>query len=223
MQRFMSAAVTSSSGRVGLPATVPGFVPSSAEQAVTQLVKESSRHVHISYKVSGKRLGIVWKRPHHEWANFVLALHYYAGRVCGVPAWCVHLLWKQDPWDEAQLPMNIYIECIVSNKFPEIDDDARNALWCIDTDDNRCCNCWEGCENLDDLGIDRTYNCEMCCPDELCDLCRVRLPGGRYRCLQCLVDLVQPPEDDDAYQARVEDALAFLSKAQQNRWRLVQY
>jgi hypothetical protein len=195
---------------------------------------ESSRRVHISYKVSGEALGIVWKRSHHEWTTFVSALHYHAARVCGVPVWCVHLLWKQNLWDEAQLPMNVYIECIVSNKFPEITNSTDTH--------NRCCNCWEGCDDVYELRRERssqvmtlttwicdqsdeyelrTGNCEMCHPEDLCHLCRVRLPGGRYRCLQCLVEQVQPLEDDDAYQARIEDSLASLSKAQQNRWRIL--
>ena len=30
---------------------------------------ESFRSVHISYKVSGETLGIVWKKPEHEWTT----------------------------------------------------------------------------------------------------------------------------------------------------------
>ena len=81
---------------------------------------ESVRCVHISYTVSGETLGIVCKKHEHEWTTFVIALHYYAARRCGVPVWCMDLLWEYDPWDEAQLPMYVHIKCRISSVFPEI-------------------------------------------------------------------------------------------------------
>ena len=62
---------------------------------------ESTRIVHIGYKVSGQTLRTVWKQPHYEWTTFVIALHYYAARVCEVPVWCVQLFWEDDPWDDS--------------------------------------------------------------------------------------------------------------------------
>ena len=70
---------------------------------------ESVRCVHISHAVSGETLGIVWQKPEHEWTTFVSALHYYAARKIGIPIWCVDLLWEYDPWDEAQLPINVHV------------------------------------------------------------------------------------------------------------------
>ena len=101
---------------------------------------ESFRSVHISHTVSGDTLGIVCKKTEHEWTTFVTALHYYAARKTGVPVWCVDLLWEYDPWDEAQLPMYVHIQCNISSVFPEIAEGA-------DTD-GRCDNCWEDCEDL---------------------------------------------------------------------------
>ena len=103
---------------------------------------ESFRSVHISYSVSGETLGIVWKKPEHEWTTFVIALHYYAARKIGVMIWCVDLLWEYDPWDEAQLPMNVHVQCSTSSVFPEIAESTLSF--------GRCCCCWEDCEDLDD-------------------------------------------------------------------------
>ena len=96
---------------------------------------ESNRRVHISYYVSGEPVGYELLTPRHaDWTTFVIALHYYAARVSEVPIWCVQLLWKEDLWDEAQLPMNVYIQCVPTNEMLEIRYDCCDA-------DNRCCNC----------------------------------------------------------------------------------
>ena len=141
---------------------------------------ESLRSVHISYTVSGETLGIVWQKPEHEWTTFVSALHYYAARKIGVPIWCVDLLWEYDPWDEAQLPMNVHILCRISSVLPET---AESTASC-----GRCSNCWEDCEDLADeipmYGSNVTWamvkydfgylkNCSRCGTTKLCDLCRV--------------------------------------------------
>ena len=180
------------------------------------------RSVHISYKVSGETCGIVWKRPEHEWRTFVNALHYFAARRCGVPVWCVELLWKYDPWDEAQLPMNLYIQCDISFVF----DIAEGT-----DETKRCCNCWEDCEDTEERyahvlvqywrgGRDpRDWNCDTCCPQHLCDLCHVDLPGGGSSCLNCFAPRRERPETDKDYLARVAPiALAGLTEAQLNRW-----
>ena len=189
----------------------------------THLAMECCRRVHISYLVSGGPLGCALYVPGDAgWTSFVTALHYYAARVSGVPVWCVQLLWKENPWDEAQLPKNVYIQCVKCNKIPEIHEDSAS-------DDNRCCNCWEDCQDADlweqnrSDTLSREDNCEECTPCFLCDLCRVRLLGDRSRCLQCLVERVVGLEDDHAYQARVDDALASLQPAQRIRWRCVQF
>ena len=180
------------------------------------------RSVHISYKVSGETCGIVWKRPEHEWRTFVNALHYFAARRCGVPVWCVELLWKYDPWEEAQLPMNLYIQCDISFVF----DIAEGT-----DETKRCCNCWEDCEDTEERyahvlvqywrgGRDpRDWNCDTCCPQHLCDLCHVDLPGGGSSCLNCFAPRRERPETDKDYLARVAPiALAGLTEAQLNRW-----
>ena len=201
------------------------------------MAMESFRSVHISYNVSGETLGIVWKKPEHEWTTFVSALHYYAARKIGVPIWCVDLLWEYDPWDEAQLPMNVYIQCSISSVFPEI---AESTASC-----GRCSNCFEDCEDLADLipmygsnltwgkvryGFGYLNNCSRCGTTLLCDLCKVQFRGGSVCCLECLVPppgyRVWPPgyhgpEADEDYQARVADALADLPEAQQKRWKLI--
>ena len=201
---------------------------------------ESSRSVHISYKVSGDTLGIVWKKPEHDWTTFVSGLHYYVARKTGVPVWCVDLLWEHDPWDEAHLPMNVHLTCNISSVFPKISNNTESC--------GRCSCCWEDCEDLDDwnsmsafskeqweaLKYDLSYlkNCTECGTPVLCDLCRVQLQGGSASCLYCLVrprgysgllcgGLIA--ETDAAYQVRVADAFksAGLSEAQQKRWRIV--
>ena len=200
---------------------------------------ESWRSVHISYKVSGETLGIVWKKPEHDWTTFVSGLHYYAARKTGVPVWCVDLLWEYDPWDEAQLPMNVHLTCNISSVLPEISE--------ITEPDGRCCCCWEDCEDFDNwnpmygpkenwgaLKYDLPYlkNCFICGTPVLCDLCRVQLRGGSASCLYCLV---RPrgysgllcggiiAETEANYQVRVADAFksAGLTEAQQKRWRIV--
>ena len=196
---------------------------------------ESFRSVHISYTVSGETLGIVWQKPEHEWTTFVSALHYYAARKIGVPIWCVDLLWEYDPWDEAQLPMYVHLKCSISSAFREIG--ANTASY------GRCDNCWEDCEDLQHDGeywnltrerriYKNSRSCCRCGSCALCDLCKVKLPGGSMCCLCCLMT---PPrgyalwpnrngyhaEADEDYQARVASALAGLTEAQQKRWRLV--
>jgi hypothetical protein len=198
---------------------------------------ESCRCVQMSYTVSGETLGILWQKPEHEWTTFVSALHYYAARKINVPIWCVDLLWECDPWDEAQLPMNVQVKCNISSVFPEIAESTASY--------GRCCNCWEDCEDLDDLTVTdgmRKYNlskqdyCGRCGTTVLCDLCKVELippcrRGGSICCLWCVV----PPrgyalwpgrmgyhaEAEEDYQARVAAVLAGLTEAQQKRWRLV--
>ena len=193
---------------------------------------ESVRCVHISHAVSGETLGIVCKKHEHQWTTFVTALHYYAARRCGVPVWCMDLLWEYDPRDEAQLPMYVHIKCSISSVFPEIAEGA-------DTD-GRCYNCWEDCEDLAEThpfnDLKTTYelsylrNCRRCGTTLLCDLCKVQLRDGIMCCLYCLVPppgyRVWPrgylgPETDEHYHARVAAALAGLTEAQQKRWRLV--
>ena len=185
---------------------------------------ESFRSVHISYTVSGETLGIVWQKPEHEWTTFVSALHYYAARKIGVPIWCVDLLWECDPWDEAQLPMNVHVKCNISSVFPEI---AESTASC-----GRCTCCWEDCEDLDDTHLSYCLNCRHCCTTVLCDLCKVHFPDGSVCCLYCLVPdrtrirrglsgPYEEPEADEDYRARVAAALAGLTEAQQKRWRLV--
>ena len=71
---------------------------------------ESPRVVHIYNRLSGETLGVVRQRPADEWRTFIGALHYYVGRMRNVPVWCVELLWKYDPWDEAQLPTKMSIQ-----------------------------------------------------------------------------------------------------------------
>ena len=203
---------------------------------------ESFRFVHISYVVSGETLGIVWKRPEHEWRTFVNALHYFAARRCGVPVWCLELLWEYDPWDEAQLPMNVHVKCNISSVFPEI---AESTASC-----GRCTCCWEDCEDLDEThpwnGSETTWefsylrNCGQCGTACLCDLCKVitlqssNFPGAGS-VVSCLLCLVTPrgyrrlldgglfAETDEDYQVRVAAALKLvgLTEAQQKRWRLV--
>ena len=189
---------------------------------------ESSRLVHISYKASGRTLGIVWKSPEDEWGTVVAALHYYAARVCGVPVWCVELLWPYDPWNEAQLPTNVSIQCVVRPEF-EI---------AMSTDAfNRCCNCWEDCEDIEELFAhvlvqywrerDRRHpreflHCDSCTPQQLCDLCHVHLPGGGSSCLHCFAPLPEIPETDRDYLARVVSlARRGLTDSQMNRWQCV--
>jgi hypothetical protein len=197
---------------------------------------ESTRCVSIANKVSGQILGIVRRRPHHEWTTFVIALHYYAARVCDVPVWCVQLFWEDDPWDDSHKRLNMYIQCLVTNNIPEITPNT-------DLEDGRCCNCWEDCDEAKDAYERRRKNgvifstrmqdfydasCEDCNARFLCDLCRVCLPGGRGTCLECFVptpldrlDLISQSvwvEDAAAYEARVEDALPSLTKAQRSRW-----
>ena len=198
---------------------------------------ESFRRVHVSYTVSGETLGIVWKKPEHEWTTFVSALHYYAARKINVPIWCVDLLWECDPWDEAQLPMNVHVKCNIRSVFPEIAESTASG--------GRCSNCWEDCENLDDstpmYGSNVTWgqvdgwsylmNCNKCGTPQLCDLCKVQFRGGSVCCLECLVPppgyrvwppgLYHGPEADKDYQARVADALADLPEAQQQRWKII--
>ena len=195
---------------------------------------ESFRRVHVSYACSGKTLGIVWKKPEHEWTTFVSALHYYAARKINVPIWCVDLLWECDPWDEAQLPMNVHVKCNISSVFPEIAESIASY--------GRCSNCWEDCEDLDEeyeldennesTAIDWGYlrNCHKCGTWVLCDLCKVILPGGSPRCLHCLVPLRSHigllrggliRETDARFQARVAAALAGLTEAQRKRWGFV--
>ena len=196
---------------------------------------ESFRRVHVSYACSGKTLGIVWKKPEHEWTTFVSALHYYAARKIGIPIWCVDLLWKYDPWDEAQLPMNVHVKYNIRSVFLEIAESTASG--------GRCSNCWEDCDDAKDAYERRRKNgvifsarmrdfydasCEDCNARFLCDLCRVCLPGGRGTCLECFVptpldrlDLISQSvwvEDAAAYEARVEDALPSLTKAQRSRW-----
>lgn len=170
---------------------------------------EGIRIVHIGYKLSGENLAIVRKESHYEWTTFVSALHYYAARACGIPVWCVHLIWRANPWDEAQLPMNVYIGCVRSWEFPEIGQELSF--------DGRCMSCLEDCEDayerrikkglpmfspiLPDAGEENCGNCET---TNLCDLCRVLLKDGGCRCLLCF----HPPEY----------TLASLSKAQRIRW-----
>ena len=177
-------------------------------------------------------MGIVCKKSEHEWTTFVTALHYYAARKTGVPVWCVDLLWEYDPWDEAQLPMSLHIQCNISSVFPDIAEGA-------DTD-GRCYNCWEDCEDLAETrkfydlktACELSYlrNCRRCGTTLLCDLCKVQLRDGSMCCLYCLVPppgyRVWPrgylgPETDEHYHARVAAALAGLTEAQQKRWRLV--
>ena len=157
---------------------------------------ESFRSVHISYSVSGETLGIVWKKPEHEWTTFVIALHYYAARKIGVMIWCVDLLWEYDPWDEAQLPMNVHVQCSTSSVFPEIAESTLSF--------GRCCCCWEDCDDLDGLSPDASYliNCGVCGTTCLCDLCKVKFPDGSVSCLLCC------------------RSTGFLTEAQQNRWRV---
>ena len=195
---------------------------------------ESFRFVHISYLVSGETLGIVWKKPEHEWTTFVSALHYYAARKINVPIWCVDLLWECDPWDEEQLPMNVHLKCNIRSEFPEIADSLDPY--------GRCSNCWEDCEDAYDLipiGVSaarmRKYiysvSCCRCGSSVLCDLCKVKFRDGSICCLYCLT----PPrgyalwpnrsgyhaEADEDYQARVAAALAGLTEAQRKRWNLI--
>ena len=202
------------------------------------MAMESFRSVHISYTVSGETLGIVWQKTEHEWTTFVSALHYYAARKIGVPIWCVDLLWEYDPWDEAQLPMNVHLTCNVSSVFPIISESIESC--------GRCSNCLEDCEDLADLtpmhGSNVTWamvkydfgylkNCSRCGTTKLCDLCRVQFRGGSVCCLECLVPppgyrvwppgLYHGPEADKDYQARVADALADLPEAQQQRWKII--
>ena len=171
------------------------------------LAMESNRRVHISYTVSGETLGIVWKRPEHEWRTFVNALHYFAARRCGVPVWCLELLWEYDPWDESQLPMNVYIQFLISSVF-EI---TKNT-----DETKRCCNCWEDCEDTEELFAHvlieywrgrrdprEFLNCDTCGPQYLCDLCHVDLPGGGSSCLNCFAPPPERPETDEDYLARV--------------------
>ena len=195
---------------------------------------ESFRRVHVSYTVSGETLGIVWKKPEHEWTTFVSALHYYAARKINVPIWCVDLLWECDPWDEAQLPMNVHVKCNIRSVFPEINTNT--------SPDGRCACCWEDCEDFDNwnpmygpkenygaLKYDLPYlkNCSECGTPVLCDLCRVQLRGGSARCLYCLVRPTKYcgliAETDAVYQVRVADVFesAGLTEAQQKRWRIV--
>jgi hypothetical protein len=193
---------------------------------------ESCRCVQISYTVSGETLGILWQKPEHEWTTFVSALHYYAARKSNVPIWCVDLLWECDPWDEAQLPMNVQVKCNISSVFPEIAESTASY--------GRCSNCWEDCEDLDGeywnlTREKRIYkNSRSCCrcgSGVLCDLCKVKFRGGSICCLHCLIPLrgyaLWPnrngyhAEADEDYQARVASALAGLTEAQQKRWRLV--
>ena len=204
---------------------------------------ESWRSVHISYKVSGETLGIVWKKPEHEWTTFVNGLHYYVARKTGVPVWCVDLLWEDDPWDEAQLPMNVHLTCNINSVFPEISESTESC--------GRCSCCWEDCDDLNDWTLERwksgfaeetwealkydlSYmkNCTTCGTPVLCDLCRGQLRGGSASCLYCLVrprgyrgllcgGLIA--ETEEAYQVRVEAAFESggLTEAQQRRWRIV--
>jgi hypothetical protein len=197
---------------------------------------ESFRRVHVSYACSGKTLGIVWKKPEHEWTTFVSALHYYAARKINVPIWCVDLLWECDPWDEAQLPMNVHVKCNIRSVFPEIAESTASG--------GRCSNCWEDCENLDEStpmygssvtwgqvdGYSYLMNCNKCGTSQLCDLCKVKFRGGSVCCLECLVPppgywewpgVYHGPEADEDYQIRVEALLARLPEAQQNRWKLL--
>ena len=189
------------------------------------MAMESFRSVHISYTVSGETLGIVWQKTEHEWTTFVSALHYYAARKIGVPIWCVDLLWEYDPWDEAQLPMNVHIQCRISSVFPEIAESCDSEC--------RCDNCWEDCEDLDETHLSYCLNCRDCGTTVLCDLCKVHFPDGSVCCLYCLVPdrtrireglpgvYYEEPEADEDYRARVAAALAGLTEAQQKRWRLV--
>ena len=190
---------------------------------------ESVRCVHISHAVSGETLGIVCKKHEHQWTTFVTALHYYAARRCGVPVWCMDLLWEYDPWDQAQLPMYVHIKCSISSELPEIADSCDS--------DGRCDNCWEDCEDLDVGRASILYsfffwNCRTCGTNVLCDLCKVHFPDGSVCCLYCLVPdrtrirrglsgPYEEPEADEDYRARVAAALAGLTEAQQKRWRLV--
>ena len=203
---------------------------------------ESWRSVHISDKVSGETLAIVWKKPEHEWTTFVSGLHYYVARKIGVPVWCVDLLWEYDPWDEAQLPMNVYLTCNISSALP-VRSESTFYEAC-----GRCSCCWEDCEDLDvwnpmsgipketwgDLKYDLSYlkNCNECGTPVLCDLCRVQLRGGSAKCLSCLVrprgysgllcgGLIA--ETDKHYQVRVAAAFESggLTEVQQKRWSIV--
>ena len=103
---------------------------------------ESNRCVHISY-VSGETLGLVSTRPKHEWVTFINALHYFAARRCDVPVWCVELRWEYDPWDEAQWPMKVHVQCVI-NTTAVFDEIAGTT-----DEENRCCNCWEDCEDVE--------------------------------------------------------------------------
>ena len=193
---------------------------------------EANRCVHISH-VSGETLGLVSTRPKHERVTFINALHYFAARRCDVPVWCVELVWEYDPWDEAQWPMKVHVQCVINTAVVMFDGIAKTT-----PDENRCCNCWEDCEDVEKVfghvirgywgerdGKDpRDLNCDECAPQQLCDLCHVHLPGGGSSCLQCFTPFPEISETDRDYFARVVSfARRGLTDAQMNRWQCVRF
>ena len=191
------------------------------------MAMESFRSVHISYTVSGETLGIVWQKPEHEWTTFVSALHYYAARKIGIPIWCVDLVWKYDPWDEAQLPMEVQIECVISSEFEIASSTAEHVI-------KRCCNCWEDCDDVEELFDENPsywrgrrdprefMNCDECAPQYLCRLCHVDLPDGGSSCLTCFAGPPERAETDGDYLARVASTVLLgLTDSQMKRWECV--
>ena len=175
----------------------------------------SVRTAQLYYEISGDCLGVRFRIPRQwAWGNVVGAFHYYAGRLCGVPIWCIRLRWPSNPWELSELSPNLRIACTVSNDFSQIDWDSmfydKDDFW-------RCSCCWEDCVDTGVIG-----NCVECNTSLLCDRCRVQMPDGVEYCLICVVAEQDSGEDDRTYGERVDAVLSFLEPLQRNRWVSVQ-
>ena len=175
----------------------------------------SVRTAQLYYEISGDCLGVRFRIPRQwAWGNVVGAFHYYAGRLCGVPIWCIRLMWPSNPWELSELSPNLRIACTVSNDFSQIDWDSMF----YDRDDFcRCSCCWEDCVDTGVIG-----NCVECNTTLLCDRCRVQMPDGVEYCLICVVAEQDSGEDDRTYGERVDAVLSFLEPLQRRRWVSVQ-
>jgi len=179
----------------------------------------SVRTVQLYYETSGDCLGVRFRIPRQwAWGNVVGALHYYAGRLCGVPIWCIRLRWPSNPWELSELSPNLRIACTVSNDFSHIDWDLLFYDH-VQGDFCRCSCCWEDCV---DAGIHGENNCAECKTSLLCDRCRVHTPDGVRYCLVCVVAGQDSGEDDRTYGERVDAVLSSLEPLQRRRWVSVQ-
>ena len=177
----------------------------------------SVRTVQLYYETSGDCLGVRFRIPRQwAWGNVVGALHYYAGRLCGVPIWCIRLRWPSNPWELSELSPNLRIACTVSNDFSHVD---CSSLFYGSDDVSRCSCCWEDCVDAPHLGIE---NCVECHTSLLCDRCRIQMPDGLSYCMLCVVAERDFVEDDGAYGERVDAVLSFLEPLQRRRWVSVQ-